>query len=427
MWANGPFARPVSSFEAPVPPIGVDPTEGPFFYVAINQAWMPAVIGCLFQLLLQTTWTVEDDEALNLAQLQAFNLIQQFQIATNQCPAGSYPIPIAESEYEMSLCEQLRFQNGKLQALCCGEWTDIAGQGANLAVGAPDQPGDGLPQPTPGGCQTYHGKMPANVAWNLPAGVSTGDIITVTNVEGATYDGGYSSWRCWEGDTFFLGACIPGTGGTRTTDPLPSVKHMRLLANINGVFYDATSPITVPSGVANAPVNFQVNDDVLSDNGGDLAFDVEVCNNQPVTAIFTHHFDFRVSTYGFQLYLAGGSTAHWVAGVGFEVTSGGVSGDNIIGAYLLNSTTLTNASERVQGTRSAASIAGDVIQGWNATVTTLIESHPIPVGAGTIDSGFIPFTLSFQSPGVTFNAGPTAGDTAVLTDFYVQAEGVDPF
>lgn len=330
MFNNSPYAVAVSSFQSPVPSPRVDPAEGPFVYVAINRTWLPYVMGCLKQLLLQTTWIEQDDDTLNLTQQQAFKILQMFTFAGDN-PTGflpDCPPNTGDMEYEMSICEQLRFNNGVLQGFCCGEWVNIAGQGPNQGIGHPDQPGSGQPQPTPGGgCQTYHAKLSANSGWKAPTGVSTGDVITVSNANGGWYDGGYSPWNCPDGNSFFLNNCIPGTGGPSAGDPFPTGKHMSLVVEIAGTWYDTISPITVPGGVSNAEVNFQANDTVLSDNGGDITFDVEVCNNQLAT--WSRSYVFTTDVFGWSGVSEPGNTPSvstlWSAGNGF-VAGGAVGG-----------------------------------------------------------------------------------------------------
>lgn len=78
MWPDSPFARPVSSFQTPVPLVTVDPDEEPDYQVCFRKEWLPYVIGSLQQLLLQTTWKTNDKDALNLVQARAQLLISMF-------------------------------------------------------------------------------------------------------------------------------------------------------------------------------------------------------------------------------------------------------------------------------------------------------------------------------------------------------------
>lgn len=78
MWGDNPFARPISSFQKPVPLVTVDPDDEPDYQVCFRKEWLPYIIGSLQQLLLQTTWKTDDKDALNLVQARAQLLISMF-------------------------------------------------------------------------------------------------------------------------------------------------------------------------------------------------------------------------------------------------------------------------------------------------------------------------------------------------------------
>lgn len=179
----------------------------------------------------------------------------------------------------MALCESVRWQNGVLQAWCCGEWQDVPGQ-PSQGIGGPGQPGGGTPQPQPGGGQTcYHGQFPATGSWLVPTVVNAGDTVVLSNATGAGQDGILGPWKCPNGQTFFAGQCI-GIAGPVGSDPLPTANHMELLFYIDGTYYSAMGgPVTVPGGVSNAEVLVVVNDSTTTDNSGSYSFDVCVTNN----------------------------------------------------------------------------------------------------------------------------------------------------
>jgi len=196
-----------------------------------------------------------------------------------------------------SLCESLRYNpvTGKFEAWCCGAWVAIDGQPANgFASG---QPGPGAGQPGPGTCKSYHANMLGGGYWLAPLGVTSGDVITVSNATGATYDGNRLDWYCADGTGYVLGF---STGITQLVagDPLPTVPHMKLIAKIGSTAYNIGigSAFTVPAGISNQPITFQVNDADLTNDYGDLTFDVEFCNN--TSAAWTQVFDFTVNAYG---------------------------------------------------------------------------------------------------------------------------------
>jgi len=167
-----------------------------------------------------------------------------------------------------SLCESLRWHNGVLQGLCCGDWVNIPGGGPSTNV----QPTDGG-TPVAGSTTCYKAVLQANGKWLLPVQVSEGDIITVNGAVGGWSDGTIS-WYCPNGGFYTLGAC--GTGSAPSgSDPVPTISHMRLIAEVDTTFYDAIdNAIAVPAGLTDVNVTFQANDASLSDNFGSIAFDV---------------------------------------------------------------------------------------------------------------------------------------------------------
>jgi microcystin-dependent protein len=87
VFPDDPNAEALSSFQIPFALPTTDPTAGPFCYVCFNLDWQPYVVGCLMQLLQQTTWDTTDPNALDLVQMRAFDLIQLFTggcVATGQ-------------------------------------------------------------------------------------------------------------------------------------------------------------------------------------------------------------------------------------------------------------------------------------------------------------------------------------------------------
>jgi len=371
MWPDNGFARPVSSFEAPVGLVLVDPCDNPDVSVAFRSEWLPYIIGALKQLVLQTTWATDDANALWLVQERAMNLLQCFMQAT--APVVCLP-PVQEMEIDLAICEQLRFQDGKLQALCCGEWTDIAGQPPQ-GIGGPGQPGGGSEQPpADGGSACYNGQMPATGGWLVPTIVSAGDTVELTEAQGAGQDGTLSPWYCPNGQTFFAGACI-GAGGVSGSDPLPSVNHMSLLFLIDGVYYDAMNgPVTVPGGVSNVPVEVVLNDSVLSDNSGSYAFKVCVTNNQ--AGSWSSLFDLKLNNYADILSIPYGT---WVAGVGIQ---GVANGAHQLHTVVIDITVDPTTIEQMGFTYNAGGGSGGSQSTQLSTDTGLYGTPGVP-GSGT--------------------------------------------
>lgn len=83
MYPDSPFARPIGSFQRPVPLVVVDPDDAPDWSVCFRKEWLPYVIGSLQQLLLQSTWKTDDPDEINTAQGRAQLLVSLF---VNGCP-----------------------------------------------------------------------------------------------------------------------------------------------------------------------------------------------------------------------------------------------------------------------------------------------------------------------------------------------------
>lgn len=179
---------------------------------------------------------------------------------------------------------------------------------------AQGQPGDGTPQAPPGGCMTYQGQLAAGSSWLLPTLLSAGDVVTLESAKGATTDvAPIGRWNCPTGLHFELGACV-GTTALDGSALLPSVPIGRLVININGTYYDLSSPVTVPMGVTNAPAAVLVNYAPGGTFGGDLSFTIQKCNNQP--AGWNIDQDLTISPGGWTTDIAGtsGTQSAWAAG-----------------------------------------------------------------------------------------------------------------
>lgn len=272
----------------------VHPTTYRRFVVCVpnNRFYIAAFQGLLVELTYSKNW--QRDSLHTAAQVSR---VWQHALENVLCDDCGEIIRVEESDYQMSICEQLRFVDGKLQGLCCGEWVDIDGQ-ESFPPGGGGQPGGGTSQPEPGGCETYHANMQASGKYYVPTIVSTGDTIEIQNDSGAGNDGIVGPWHCPDGSSFFAGACLGGTGGPYFADPLPATDHMQLIANIGGTFYEIYGSVfTVPGGHTNVAVYIQANDSDLTDNAGDYTFDIEVCNN--AAALWVREIDFTLTPGGF--------------------------------------------------------------------------------------------------------------------------------
>jgi hypothetical protein len=276
------------------------------------------VLGCFYQLLQEASWDTSDANVLQLAQDRANTLIYLFQRGVPCVPST---INQPEVSFDMAdICEALRFNpaTGLFEGFCCGAWTPIPGQPSQGLFGG--QPGIDAPLPAAGGgCQSYQLSLPGSEQRIVPPVVNTGDTIQLSLLSGLWNDG-TTVWYTAKGQHFFAG--IVGGTGTDGADPLPASPHMAVLCKIAGVFYDVSdgSVLTVPGGVSNALVIFQANDSSLSDNSGNIAFSVNVCNNAAATWI--RDYQFELSQFGWAAYVDGSQTPHtvgvWSAGIGWS-------------------------------------------------------------------------------------------------------------
>ena len=322
-WPTSPFARPTSSFNLPVP----IPSPGggicDLMQVTFPGEWFPVILAALNQLTLQTTWQGTRSQ-VEVAQEQAWNIIRTFQKAICLPPDGTSNVPTFGGEDDDMSCPCWRVENGVLQFLCCGVWTDV------IPINGSGQPGAGSPQPAAGGgSQDYCMTLTNGSLTHLPTLVSTGDTILISNWQGLSYDDEAFQWFAANGWKFVAGFLVPGSVTTDPSDPLPTAPDMQIIAKIGGTYYDvfnqdsAGQPqlFTVPAGITNQPVDFLVNDHAPTVIGGQLSFCAKVTNNQVAT--WTHPFDFTISDFGWTaVNVGGGPLATYVPGTGWQSVNG---------------------------------------------------------------------------------------------------------
>ena len=78
MLPEEPYGHPVSSFEQPISVPADDPGAGTLMSVCFAQAWLPLILGCLAQLLQESTWDTSDPAIMALAQDRAMTLQDMF-------------------------------------------------------------------------------------------------------------------------------------------------------------------------------------------------------------------------------------------------------------------------------------------------------------------------------------------------------------
>jgi len=423
MYPAGGFPVPVGSFTEPVDPPGVDPTAGPLVYVGINCAWLPYITGALTQLLLQSTWNFSTLAELENVRGQATDLMNLFNCA--RLPSLEDLLGTQGSGCEEDCMCCLRFQDGKLQSLVCGVWTDVPGQEGGIIPASP-QPGDGTPQPKPGECKKYHGQLPATEQWYLPTVVNSGDVITASNFGGASNAPPAITWNCPTGLLFFAGQCQGDGLVADFLGPLSTAFTQALIIEINGSFYDLTQgPFTVPGGVVNETCTVQLNWNDLSELQGNVTFDIEVCNNVP--ADWTHEFNFQLGPQGWAVRDEG----DWTPSVGFVDGQVIYTGTYYRGADINRLGADPYTLTRIQAFGSCTTGIAPLTFGVGASTPGSYIAQITPVtGDLYVDTGPISIasvTDLYCDLIVSHQVGSDGGGTALITKIIVSGQGTDPY
>lgn len=173
----------------------------------------------------------------------------------------------------------------------------------------------GGPQAAPaaGECRNYHVILSGRDRWHCPNPVGAGDTIQISNPVGGWFDGS-TFWRCPDGSNYVLGICDANAKTHVAGDPLnPGAYHMALVGLFGSTYFDPLTQVyTVPSGTAATDFFIQANDGSLSDNQGQVEFDVNVCSG----AVWCYELDFTQSNFGFTLVQANSGT--YIAGTGWR-------------------------------------------------------------------------------------------------------------
>ena len=318
MFPNSPFARPTSSFNNPVALVAPLPSDSPIVQILVNQSYIPYILGCLQQLLLQSTWNTNDYDQIDIMQQKIWTLIGMVGSATAPYPRATGSAGVDVEDF---MIRQDPDNPCLLQSSVDGvSWCTFADLSKCLN---PGQPGSSQqPQPPSGGGQHCY-----DLSWNaagtalIPTVVNSGDTLTVQSASGAGQGGSPVQWYCTDGQQFFAGGCI-GQQFTDSSDPAPSIFHGRLVFRIGSNYYDAApgTVFTVPSGITNQQVTIQANFP-LSGASGSYVASVCVTNNQP--ASWSHTLDFTLNTWGFSAYTGDDTPgAVWTSGVGWTGAAG---------------------------------------------------------------------------------------------------------
>lgn len=151
--------------------------------------------------------------------------------------------------------------------------------------------------PAPGECHTFHVRLNAKDTWICPIPVEQNDTIFIQNEAGGWWDGGVGLvWSCADGSYYGLGECY-GSWSGQAGDPIPMAKHMQLIGKYGSTYFDPLiGTFTMPVGEVEQNFYIQANDSNLTDNMGEVNFDVIVCKG-----LWYHLFDFRTGMHGWVL------------------------------------------------------------------------------------------------------------------------------
>jgi hypothetical protein len=310
-----PRPYPYVPFDTPIPAPPV--ISGGAVCLEIDRKWLPYIYGALLALRVDRTWENDADRATGEASLLLSQFMNAMSCEVQQANHG------VEGDDCMGCC--LRWNDGILQILSCGEWVDVPGQTGGQPI--PTQPGAGSPQPSAGGgTQRYCGAMSGNSHFYLPTNVNTGDILLFEELRGAWNDGFEVFWHCPDGWLFAAGSCAEPIQYNNAADPLIGTRHMSIVGLIGGTYYDVLQldslgnpqNFTVPAGIVDQPVTLVANNDPSLHISGEVTFCVNVTNNQ-VAQNFAS-VNFRNTAGGFipVLDFLGEPESVWTPSQGFE-------------------------------------------------------------------------------------------------------------
>lgn len=175
-------------------------------------------------------------------------------------------------------------------------------------------------QPSPGGtpnpetCKTMHVILRANERWHCPFPINDGWTIAVDHIEGGWSDG-TPAWYCSTGGRYLLTACVEDMHSHEAGDPSGDGWHMELIGQINLTYFTpGRATYTVPNATGTSYLDFLANDGSLSDNSGQIEFDVTIC--APAEApTWCYTFDFLTTDGGWSNY--DGNVTTWTLGYGW--------------------------------------------------------------------------------------------------------------
>jgi len=311
----------------PLPDV-VDPAEHWCFTVEVpkDRNHLAAFMGAMYTLSKPYDW--QNDEDHTALEVGAVWLKIYNKLKADVCNLPDKGLPIAEWIEEMSLHCNIRWHDGKLQVTngcdCDGLpiWVDVCSDGSD---GTPDSviQQDSGTRPAAGEEECFNRTLSAGKSWVIPFGLQNGDVIDVTNRQGA-WSSNALAWVCTDGTPFALGVCS-GSPYHDGADPDSTLFHGQLMLTIGSVNYSLTDGPVVLSGLTG------LNQGVVSGNltvgaggGGDISFKLCVTNGStPPIGDWCFYQDFTLSPYDWTARdLGSGPLAVWQAGTGWVPNAG---------------------------------------------------------------------------------------------------------
>lgn len=388
---------------------------------------LAAFYGAISLLAKWTSWQRDDSNSGSIVAQTWKDAITRSDFMTT-CEGET--IRIHEWEDELSICESLRWNNGILEGLCCGEWVPIEGAEGGV-VPSPDVTPAGTTRPGPGESKCYNVVLQGNGRWPLPFAVLPGDNITVSAISGSWHDGSLGSWRCPNGQVALFGSCTGGGQTHEGGDPDAIAYHMQLLADIGGTFAsDFSAPIVV-GGSGSQTLEFYANDGTPADNSGAISFRVCVENGAAVPGEpWCFVMDFTVSNYGFECFdngtgICGGN---WIPGQGWESVARGDDAATLIDVKLTGLPLTTYTYFRVEYTQvNPTGVGGRFFELYASGISAL--SDPLPGGDGDHDYDNVIADITADEIRIPIENDVASAGTnpAYLTYLELHGTGDNPF
>jgi len=289
----------VKEFRAQPPDDMPEDTICVVLQVPNSPAWLGALWWVLNQYNYWYNWHRTDDKR---GVLVAWRWRKMFWQAHTEYMNGKTCIDINNFDVGVNLGEDMSQSirispddDCIIQMWCIDHWEDWYDP-RSCIVGGVTQPVDGTALDIDE-CRTWDVNLRAGEQWLLPIPVSSGYTMQVTEASGGWSDGTLQ-WACPSGQAYFAGICgtpLPFDAG----DPIPTLAHMRLIADIDGTFVDAYNRVlNIPSGTVDGQVLFQANDDPIEGNFGSVSFKVNVCNSSE--NVWSKTWDFSISDGGWE-------------------------------------------------------------------------------------------------------------------------------